>query len=257
MNLKRARSADDLAAVSPLACGPAEVERWNREWLDYLGREWEIQLSPHTAYPGRPPLPALARELIDLQLGYGPPLELYCDREAIEGRSLLELGCGCGNLGKLLGRYSASYLGTDLSTLALKIARLVSPANCSYVHVADRAGLQPFFAGVDTVVGRYFWIHQNLEQARLNLDFIKLFLRPGGRVYADFYSPNPEREQGIVRSPREPLSRSYPSLTFHYRDEDLRALLSGQPFRILSEEIVLAMQRRYVVLERTPGDGIG
>ena len=55
----------------------------------------------------------------------------------------MELGCGCGNLGKLISRYAAHYLGADYSTLALKIARLVSPLNCSYVHVADRASLSP------------------------------------------------------------------------------------------------------------------
>ena len=160
------------------------------------------------------------------------------------------MGCGCGNLGKLLGRYAESYLGTDYSTLALKIARLVSPPNCAYVHVADRQGLSPFFGTIDTVVGRFFWIHQNLKLGRWNLEFLELFLKPGGRLYADFYWPNPEAEQGVVLAPDHPLSRAYPSATFRYTPEDVGRLIAGRPFRILREEISPAMQRRYVVLER-------
>jgi hypothetical protein len=38
------------------------------------------------------------------------------DRESTgEGERLMAFGCGCGNLGKYLGRYCESYLGTDYS----------------------------------------------------------------------------------------------------------------------------------------------
>jgi SAM-dependent methyltransferase len=243
---------DELAAVPPLACTAREVERWNAEWFEYLKGEWEVQLMPYTAYPDRPPLPESPLALLDLRLGYGPALAVYCRREDLENRRVLELGCGCGNLGKLISRYAGHYLGTDYSTLALKIARLVSPANCSYVHVADRAGLAPFFGQVDTAISRYFWIHQNFALAQGNLDFLQLFLRPGGRLYADFYWPNPAVEQGVVFTPDHPLSRAYPSATFRYTREDVERLIAGRPFRILSEEVSPEMQRRYVILERLP-----
>jgi glycosyltransferase involved in cell wall biosynthesis/SAM-dependent methyltransferase len=241
---------DTLAGVPPQGSGERESERWNDEWLAYLRREWEQQLTPYTAYPETPPLPASPLAMIDLKLGFGAPLSLYCDRDALAGRRVMEMGCGCGNLGKLLGRYVESYLGTDYSPLALQVARLVSPANCSYVHVADRDGLAPFFAAVDTVVGRYFWIHQNFEQARFNLQFLSRFLKPAGRLYADFYWPDPAVPQGVVLSPDQPLSRRYPSATFRYTSEAVARLVDGLPFRLLREEVVLEMQRRYVVLER-------
>ncbi|MEO6194745.1 MAG: class I SAM-dependent methyltransferase [Thermoanaerobaculia bacterium] len=243
---------DELEASPPLECTEREIERWNAEWFEYLKREWEKQLTPYTAYPDKPPLPAAPLDLLGLRLGHGGPLALYCDREALEGRRVMEMGCGCGNLGKLLGRYVETYLGTDYSTLALKVARLVSPPNCSYVHVADRAGLEPFFGTVDTVVGRYFWIHQNLQLAGWNLELMARFLKPGGRIYADFYWPDPKVEQGIVFTPDHALSRTYPSATFRYSGEDVRRLIAGRPFAILREEISLEMQRRYVVLERLP-----
>jgi len=246
-----AADADDaLPVMPPLACGEREIHRWHEEWIEYLRREWPYQLTPYHAYPDTPPLPATARGLIDLRLGHLGPLALYCDADALAGRRVMEMGCGCGNLGKLLGRYVATYVGTDFSTLALAVARLVSPANCTYVHVADRDGLEPFFSTVETVVGRYFWIHQNQELAGHNLDFLARFLAPGGRLYADFYWPDPLVEQGVVFTPDQPLSRRYPSATFRYDRADVERLLAGRPFRFLREELVPAMQRRYVVLER-------
>jgi SAM-dependent methyltransferase len=244
---------DTMPVVPPLECGEREIHRWNEEWIEYLRREWPYQLTPHHAYPDTPALPGSARELIDLTLGYLGPLSLYCDADALAGRRVMEMGCGCGNLGKLLGRYVAAYLGTDYSTLALAVARLVSPSNCRYVHVADRAGLASFFGTVETVVGRYFWIHQNAELAGHNLDFLARFLAPGGRLYADFYWPDPAAEQAVVFTPDHPLSRRYPSATFRYDREDVERLIAGRPYEILREEIVPEMQRRYVVLEKRRG----
>ncbi|MFL6195921.1 MAG: class I SAM-dependent methyltransferase [Thermoanaerobaculia bacterium] len=243
---------DELEASPPLQCSEREVQRWNAEWIEYLKSEWEYQLSPYTAYPARPPLPDSPLDMLKLQLGYGWPIALYCDRDALEGQRVMEMGCGCGNLGKLIARYVDSYLGVDYSTLALKIARLVSPPNCAYVHVADRAGLEPFFGTIDTVLGRFFWIHQNFKLAGWNLDFLELFLKPGGRVYADFYWPDPKVEQAVVFTPDHALSKAYPSATFKYSSEDVGRLIEGRPFRVQREEVSAEMQRRYVVLERLP-----
>jgi hypothetical protein len=51
------------------------------------------------------------------------------------------MGCRCGNLGKLIARYCDTYLGVDCSQIALAIARLVSPSNCTYLHVNQHAEL--------------------------------------------------------------------------------------------------------------------
>ena len=189
------------------------------------------QLTPHLAYPLTPPLPAEPRALIDLHRGHGGALSLYCDADALAGRRVMEMGCGCGNLGKLLGRYVTSYLGTDFSTLALAVARLVSPANCTYVHVADRAGLRPFFGTVETVVGRYFWIHQNHELAACNLDYWRAS-GAGGRYYADFYGPT-RVEQG---SSSRPSSRCRGAGRRHLRYEHPPSSASSKVDRTLLRE---------------------
>jgi hypothetical protein len=163
----------------------------------------------------------------------------------------MELGCGCGDLGKQLGRCVRSYLGVDYSTLALKIARLVSPPNCQYHHVSDLTRLAAHHGSIDTVVGRYFWIHQNLQLARENLCYLDPFLRPGSRVYADFFWPDPSVEQFVVLSPHDSLSQTYPSAMFKYEQDDVQALVAGSRFRIINEVMSRSMQRRYVTLECT------
>src|SRR5690242_3149713 len=80
----------------PSDCSEADTERWNHEWLAYLRDEWPWQLTPYTEYPLSPPLPADPKALIDLHLGQGGPLSLYCDADALAGRRVLEMGCGCG-----------------------------------------------------------------------------------------------------------------------------------------------------------------
>jgi SAM-dependent methyltransferase len=246
------RPDDELHASPPLECTPEEIERWNAEWFEYLKPEWPWQLAPYTDYPDTPPLPDSALEMLNLQFGFAWGLHLYCDREALAGKRVMEMGCGCANMGKLLARYAASYLGTDYSTLALRIASLVSPPNCSYVHVADRAGLSPFFGTIDTVVSRHFWIHQNLKLGRWNLEFLEMFLKPGGLLYADFFWPNPDIEQFVVFTPDHALSKTFPSAMFRYTREDVERLIEGRPLCIVREEISREMQRRYVVFERLP-----
>lgn len=233
----------------PLAdCSDDEIDRWNREWLDYLGREWAWQLAPHTAFPGSPPLPDDPLAMLEHRVA-GWPLSLYCHREALLGRRVMEVGCGCGNLGKLLGRYTAAYLGVDFSTLALQVARLVSPENCHYLHVRDVAAHRTWHGTIDTVVSRFFWIHQNHEMGRHVLAFLAEFLRSGGSLYADFYSPG-GRKPGIELRPEDSLLAAHPSALFCYDERAIECLVEGLPFRLERVEPHPATERRYAIFTR-------
>lgn len=231
-----------------LSCPPEMVERWNGEWLRYLEREWTVQLEPWSAYGARPELPADPLALLALEVGHSPPLSLYCDRDAILSRRVLELGCGCGNLGKHLARWTDHYVGIDFSTLALKVARLVSPDNARYVHAADYPGIRQYFGGIDTIVGRYFWIHQNFILGRRIIELFESLLTDGGRVYADFFWPAPSVQNYKVLSPDDALSKEFPSATFAYSRADVERLVAGSRLHIEREVVHEAMQRRYVVL---------
>ena len=71
---------DELEASPPLECTPDEVERWNAEWLAYLGREWQQQLAPHTAYPGCYALSKVLEEVMLEQYGVQYDLDGCCLR---------------------------------------------------------------------------------------------------------------------------------------------------------------------------------
>jgi SAM-dependent methyltransferase len=232
----------------------AEIERWDREWASYLVREYKFQLLPHTAYPEKPPLPDSCEGVFNLSLGAGPPLSLYCHGAAVRDKNVMEMGCGCGNLGKLIARYCRGYLGVDCSGLALAVARLVSPGNCVYLHGNQAEELRRFHGTIDTVVGRFFWIHQNFDTGRRVLEFLRPFLRRGGRVYMDFFWSDPAaagerfRDTWLTLSPRDALSAE-PSAVVNYSFEDVRELLSPSGLTVVEHHVHGASQRRYVVAE--------
>jgi 2-polyprenyl-3-methyl-5-hydroxy-6-metoxy-1,4-benzoquinol methylase len=230
-----------------------EIERWDKEWLNYLLREYPWQLASYKAYTNTPPLPDNPLDLLDLK--WGLPLLLFCHKEAIEGKAIMEMGCGAGNMGKLLARYCASYLGVDCSRIALAIAKLVSPENCTYLHVNEHAELKKFFGRIDTVVSRFFWIHQNMDMAKRALSFLRNFLVPNGLIYMDFFWPCPQQAKDIwkntwhVLSPYGPLADE-PSSTYKYSREDIDGLIESFDFKIVHHELHGETQRRYVVIEK-------
>jgi SAM-dependent methyltransferase len=234
----------------------AEIERWDREWLNYLFREYQQQLSPYTAYPRHPELPDDPVQMMDVSMNDYSTLLAYAPGSAIRGKSVMEFGCGCGNLGKLLALYADSYLGVDCSRLALAVARLVSPPNAAYVHVNDRDGLARHGSSIDTMVSRFFWIHQNFETGRRVLRIVDPLLKPGACLYLDFFWPNPAEAVGFwrtdvfkIRSPQEELDGE-PSVVFQYSAEDVGQLFEGTPFRVIRQHEHGPSQRRYVVAEK-------
>lgn len=241
---------DELPVRPPMECTKEDVERWNEEWLRYLRREWYTQFTPSCDFKETPDLPESANDMLDVKFAENHTLRLYCDKRDLVDKVVMEIGCGCGNMGKLLGRYVKSYLGVDYSSLALRIARLVSPRNCVYLHIGNKELQKKYHDRIDTVLGRFFWIHQNLQLATWNLEFLDLFLKPRGRIYADFYWGDPDVKQGVVLSPRDSLSKKYPSATFQYTTEDVEELIRNYPYRMIENTVSKRMQRRYVVLEK-------
>lgn len=231
----------------------AEIRGWEEKWTGYLLNEYEWQLAPYSRYPDTPPLPDNPADLIGLSLGWGPLLSLYCDKEAILGKSLMELGCGCGNLGKCLARYCSSFLGVDCSRIALGIARLVSPANCTYLHVNQHRELLRYCASVDTVVSRFFWIHQNIETSKRALRFLSYFLKPKGKIYMDFFMGAPDQaDPGWDRKVQALppwIAGGYGSL-YEYTFEDISSLVEECGFHVVHHTPHGRTQRRYVVVER-------
>lgn len=234
----------------------ADIERWDREWLSYLLREYPQQLSPYTAYPKRPELPENPLQTIDVSMDGWATLLVYAPGSAILDKHVMEFGCGCGNLGKLVACYARTYLGVDCSRLALAIARLVSPPNAAYLHVNQVEELALLSGTVDTLLSRFFWIHQNFETGRRVLRIVEPLLKSGGRLYLDFFWPNPKEAIGFwrtevdrIRFPRDPLDEE-PSAMFQYSASDVEELFRDMPFRVLQQQEHGPTQRRYVTAEK-------
>jgi 2-polyprenyl-3-methyl-5-hydroxy-6-metoxy-1,4-benzoquinol methylase len=239
-----------------LSYSEAEVERWDREWLNYIFHGYRNHFTPYTAYPFRPELPEDPLETLNVSVGREVKLGVYAPGSAICGKSIMEFGCGCGLLGKLIAHYALSYLGVDCSRLALAIGPLVSPANATYLHVNQSEELSRLYGTVDTLVSRFFWIHQNFETGRRVLRIVEPLLKSGGRLYLDFFWPNPaEAAEGTwsdvwkVYLPQDALSE-HPSALFQYSAADVAELFRDMPFQILHQVEHGPTQRRYVTAEK-------
>jgi SAM-dependent methyltransferase len=232
-----------------------EIEKWDREWLSYLLAEYPKQLASFRSYPAKPQLPKKPEDLINFSLGKGHRFYTYCHREAISRKKVMELGCGAGNLGKYLARYCKSYLGVDGSRIALAVAKLVSPNNCTYLHVNEHQELGKYFGKIDTVISRFFWIHQNMDSARKALRFLGFFIKPRGRIYMDFFMKCPQEAEGhwknawITLSPSDPLPEAA-STTYEFTLEDIHSLINEFGFKIIHQYPDGKTQRRYIVIER-------
>jgi hypothetical protein len=232
-----------------------EIERWNREWLSYLHREYRQQLRPYTLYPNRPELPEDPLQMLNVSLDASATLLVYASGSAIRDKNVMEFGCGCGNLGKLVACYARTYLGLDCSPLALAVARLVSPPNAAYLHPNETEELDALSGTIDTLISRFFWIHQNLETGRRVLSIVEPLLKSGALLYFDFFWANLEeavgswREVWLTRSPHDSLDKE-PSAMFSYSASDVEKLLGGFPFRILGQQEHGPTQRRYVVAQK-------
>lgn len=236
---------------------PSDVDRWDREWMHYFATE---DRSPHLIESRklrviRPDLGALAEaEVFSTVLtarhdgAAMTPLRVWIKGADLVGKNVLEIGCGCGWLGKQLGLVCQSYTGIDYSQFALAVARGNSPANCSYLHISDRAEISALEGQLDTLVGREFFIHQNFENAKWVLRLGAFLLRTGGTVSADFYLPNPAIRQGVVHPARSPLDPNYASCAFAFGSDDIQEVArhAGLKVRTITDD--LENQRRFATL---------
>ena len=133
---------------------------------------------------------------------------------------------------------------------ALQLAKLVSPENCNYFHLTDHAEQKNYYGKVKSIVSRHFWIHQNFELAKLNLEFLAPFLVPKGQIYADFFLPSSNDRKNPFFPPEQKLMLKYPSALFSFTLSDIEKLLEKSPFSYIRHEDVPSRNIRYVVIEK-------
>lgn len=234
----------------------ADVDRWDREWMLYFATEDRTaHLVDSRKLSVVRDLSALSEaEVFDACLtGFADgstmtPLHVWARGSDLVGRKVLEIGCGCGWLGKQLGLVSQQYVGIDYSEFALAVARGNSPASCRYFHISEKEEISAFAGQLDTLVGREFFIHQNYDNARWVLGLGAFLLRPGGVVIADFYLPNPAIPQGVVHPAKSPLDPNYASCAFAFQRAEIEELARACGLQVETVTDHLQYQRRFVRL---------
>lgn len=112
----------------------------------------------------------------------------------LQGRAVLDVGCGGGILADAMARKGASVLGIDLSTKALRVAQLhaaeVATPGVSYREVAVEvlAGEQPASFDVVTCMEMLEHVPDPSSVVRACAALVK----PGGTVYFSTINRNPK-----------------------------------------------------------------
>jgi len=258
--IKRNREADgDILGFIPT--NPQETERWDREWLHYLCTEDPRKLLMNYEgfkiignLRGEPPHEVYHKEIVkSIEVedpGFTFPLNIWIDGDSIVKKRVLEIGCGPGYLGRQLGLVASVYLGIDHSKLALYIAQLTSPMNCTYLHLSETNRIRKYVGTMDTMVGRNFFIHLNYDTANWVLKLASLLLQQGGLIGAEFYLVNPDIPQGTVYPAKHTLDPDYPSWAFSFTREEITKLAYSNNFTIEDITDNLNLQRRFIILKR-------
>ncbi|WP_338101466.1 class I SAM-dependent methyltransferase [Ramlibacter rhizophilus] len=247
-----------MPSVFP-AVSPSDVARWDREWMQYFATE---DPSPHLIESRK--LSLVCSDLARLSQAevYGTvltgrsdgaamtPLRIWVKGADLVGKRVLEIGCGCGWLGKQLGLVCESYTGIDYSQFALAVARGSSPPNCRYFHISEHEDIARLQGQLDTLVGREFFIHQNFDNASWVLGLAAFLLRSGGIVSADFYLPNPAIPQGVVHRARSPLDPTYASCAFTFEPQEIAEVASRAGLVVQSITDDPHNQRRFATLQK-------
>jgi SAM-dependent methyltransferase len=201
---------------------PSEESGWDALWTKYFVRE-PIQRQ-HQSELTLPELPANRDEMVDVLYLQAPP-------EDIRDRKVLEVGCGAGYLAKRIARHTGHYYGVEWSGLALSVARETCPDRATFYHVRQRRAIRRHAGTLDTALCRQFIIHQRFDRAVSLLNFYAGMLRPGGRVYADFWLDDFSRHNGDgVWGCREVGPRN--NAVYRYQEADIAELAEQTGFTI-------------------------
>ena len=239
-----------------------QVLRWDEEWLQYFKAQ---PLAPHlldgremsvvSDIAGRSAEEVYAT-VIATPAGTEPAAVsgAWVPGDALKGRKVVEFGSGTGGLAKQLGAVCDEYLGLELSRVPITLAAERSPPACRFLHFNDHDELRPLAGRYDTVLGREFFAHQNYYASLDYLRLARALLRPGGRVYADFFMVVWGVPVGVIHPARAEADLANVSCGYYYSEEDVRHLGQASGMRVIEQAPREELLRRYAVFEK-PASG--
>ena len=230
-----------------LPYSPEKEAGWDLLWIGYFQREPKQQLSLQKNVD-HPPLPTTREAMVDDDKFF-----VGCDAAAIAGKTVLEVGCGAGYFPKLVAHYTKLFIGIDWSGLALLVARRTCPDRTEFIHPGDLAALAKRAGSVDSVLCRHFVIHQNLERMEGLLKFEAEMLKPGGRVYTDFWLDNPDKHDGHGVFEADAKGTLPTNAVYRYSDAQLKHLADVSGLGLVDDYPRPDKLRRFVTFERPTG----
>ena len=157
------------------------------------------------------------------------------DKESIDGKTVLEIGCGVGMRACEVALLSKKYYGIDISRLALTIAETVCPKKTEFRLIQTPQDIWNLtgvlWQSVDTVFAKDVFIHLGKQRIVEYLKFAKEILRPGGILYADFFYMTSEdrlKQMSVIPTDKSEADGA----VFLYQKWELNVMLNG--FEILS-----------------------
>lgn len=164
-----------------------------------------------------------------------PPGYCFMDKESIDGKTVLEIGCGVGMRACEVALLSKKYYGIDISRLALTIAETVCPKKTEFRLIQTPQDIWNLtgvlWQSVDTVFAKDVFIHLGKQRIVEYLKFAKEILRPGGILYADFFYMTSEdrlKQMSVIPTDKSEADGA----VFLYQKWELNVMLNG--FEILS-----------------------
>jgi SAM-dependent methyltransferase len=106
----------------------------------------------------------------------------------LDGRAVLDAGCGEGFLSRILETYGAQVTGLDLSPRLIEIARAKDPDDMIDYSVADLSQPQPELAGKFDKIGSHLVLNDVYDYRAFAVTLTSL-LKPGGRMVLAFNNP--------------------------------------------------------------------
>jgi len=115
----------------------------------------------------------------------------------LEGKMVLDAGCGPGVLARVMAARGARVTGIDLSPRLVAMAREQDPDGAIDYHVGDLSETQPDLEGAFDAIGRYLVLN-DVERYREFATTLATLVRSGGRIALAFNNPYSSIVRGHV-----------------------------------------------------------